>query len=469
MVVAFILLALVPGCGRERSTAAPRNGTQTATPILLIGADGMEWRVALPLLAQGKLPNLARLMQRGSYGRLKSFRPTESPVIWTSVATGKVHSKHGILHFVRRGPSGSQTLYDNSDRRTKAIWNILSDYDKRVCTVGWWMTYPVEPINGVMVAQTNTAAQVDTRWGRAVWKGTLMKDLPGQVYPPQRQGEMIAVLQSVERELSELTRRIFGEFPNPPSVLAQRLWANCLWAFQADATYARVTTQLLRQDPAFDLTMVYFGGTDVVGHRFWRYAHPDIYRHKPSPGQVENFGHVIDDYYIYIDAKIGELLAASSPDATVIVVSDHGMKPINRGARFDPDDPPADVNSAHHRKAPPGILVAAGPCIKKSPVDKPPESLQAKDLTTVGSVYDITPTILALMRIPVGQDMDGRVLAELIRDDFDLGNQPQAVVTHDTPEFLATRPEVPAVQAREEERLRQLRSLGYIDDDDSGD
>lgn len=466
LLVCAVLLLSLSGCGSKTAGGEESGDASTAAPILLIGIDGMEWDMAVPLLARGRLPNLAKLMERGSYGLLQSFRPTESPVIWTSIATGKVYSKHGILHFVRRGPGGNVSLYSSSDRRTKALWNIVSDYHKRVCTIGWWMTYPVEPINGVMVAQTNTAAQLDTRGGRAVWKGALMENVPGQVYPPQRQAEMIAELEAVEQSLPELTHQIFGEFRAPLSLLGERLWNNCLWAFQADATYARITRRLLAERPAFDLSMVYFGGPDVVGHRFWRYTYPDLYQYEPAPDQIQNFGKVIEDYYAYIDRKVGDLLAASGPDTTVMVVSDHGMKPINLDVPFDAGNPPADVNSAHHKKAPPGIFVAAGPCIRRWEPGESVEDLRVEDLATVGSVYDITPTILALLRIPVGKDMDGHVLTGLIRDGFDLNDEPPPVVTHDTPEFLISRPQVPRVAQRDEERLRQLRELGYITDEE---
>ena len=463
----FYVVITCTSCDKgQTNNARPTEGNNTFGPILLVGVDGVEWEVLLPLLAEQRLPTLAGLMQNGVYGRLESFIPTESPVIWTSVATGKESSKHGILHFVHNDPAGQPILYNNGDRRTKAIWNILSDYDKRVCTVGWWMTYPVEPINGVMVAQTNTAAQLDTRGGREIWKGTLLRGVPGQVYPPARQNEMVAVLADVEKSLPELSPKIFGDFQYPFSELGKRLWDNCRWAFRADATYYRITSNLLREKPPYDLTLVYFGGPDVVGHRFWRYAYPEAFEHKPAAEQIENFGAVIDNYYAYIDAKIGELIAACPENVTVMVISDHGMKTYNRRRRFNPDNPPADVNSAHHKQAPAGIFFAAGPYIRKASSSKSPRELQIDDLSVVGGVYDITPTLLAMLKIPVGLDMDGRVLTDVISERVGLSDPPETVVTHETPDFFAHRPTMPKVEEHEDERLQQLRSLGYIGGDD---
>jgi hypothetical protein len=70
--------------------------------------------------------------------------------------------------------------------------------------------------------------------------------------------------------------------------------------------------------------------------------------------------------------------------------------------------------------------------------------------------------VLALMQIPVGQDMDGRVLAQLFSDDVQTASQPPPVPTHDTAEFLARRDREAPPHPDEQERLDQLRSLGYI-------
>ena len=140
-----------------------RTASEPAKPIIVLGTDGLEWDVVLPLIEADQMPNLAALMERGTYGHLRSLRPTSSPIIWTTVATGKVREKHGILDFSHRTAAGERALYNSRDRTTKALWNIVGDYNKRVAAIGWWMTYPVEPVRGVMVAQTNTLTQLNTR------------------------------------------------------------------------------------------------------------------------------------------------------------------------------------------------------------------------------------------------------------------------------------------------------------------
>jgi hypothetical protein len=400
-------------------------------------------------------------MARGVAGTLDTLTPTLSPVVWTTVATGKTSAKHGIPHFALQRPDGTIRLFTNADRRTAALWNVLSEHGRRVAVVGWWMTYPVERVNGVMVAQTNTVAQVDTSAGRQVWKGTLVDGVPDQVYPAERQAEMLAVLEQVDRELPRLTARIFGEETVPRTELGRRLWDNCLWAFRADATYARIALALARERPAFDALLVYLGGPDVVGHRFWRYRSPDLYRHPPAAEEAASLGGVIDDYYVYVDEILGELVAAVGPTATILVVSDHGMQPVNQDARFDPDAPPADINSGHHLEAPPGVFIAAGPLIRvpASSRSNSRSDVARSSLSRVGSVLDVTPTILAMLGIPVGLDMDGVVLRDLLVDV----QQPAPIATHDTPAFLAARAQAhPARDPAEQERIEQLRNLGYL-------
>lgn len=431
-----------------------------------MGVDGLEWNVMLPMLREGRLPTFARLIERGRYGLLESLIPTESPVIWTSVATGKRPSEHGILGFAHRDPQDPRrlVLYDNRDRKTVALWEILSDHQLRVACIGWWMTHPVDPISGVMVAQTNTSAQLDTSEGRNIWKGVLRKGIPDQVHPPERQNEMISILERVDADLPELTRRIFGEFPHPLRLLEQRLWDNTQWAFRADATYLRIALRLADEHPLPDLTLLYLGGPDIVGHRFWRYMEPGPFLDKPGPQEIENFENVIEDYYAYVDAEIGKLATAYGREATLIVVSDHGMGAHNLTTRFDRDHPPVDVSSAHHRGAPPGVFFAAGPIIRAERVARPPSSLSRDDLRAVGGVLDLAPTLLAAFRIPTAEDMDGRVIDDLFTDDFRIAEQPPPVPTHDTAAFFARRARPSVPHPGHDERIEQLEALGYIEE-----
>ena len=130
---AFVTWLLVCGvlssCGRdslpERDFERVAHPGPTAAPLLVIGVDGLEWNVILAMLRDGSLPHLDRLMRQGVYGRLNTLRTPKSPIVWTSVATGKIPAKHGILDFTRRDNEGNRQLYNNGDRKTKAVWNTF--------------------------------------------------------------------------------------------------------------------------------------------------------------------------------------------------------------------------------------------------------------------------------------------------------------------------------------------------------
>jgi len=468
------LLLLATGCpsreggspadspsGKEDSVAAAVGSLDQ--PVVLIGVDGLEWNVLLPMMRDGDLPVMTRLMEQGTGGKLETFRPTRSPVIWTSVVTGKVPRKHGIPHFYFEDEDGKYRLFSNRNRKTKALWNIFSDDQRTVHCLGWWMTFPAEEIRGTMVAQTNTLAQIRTARGRAVWKGSIFRGLSGQVWPETFQDRVLEIAGGVETGLSELIGEQFGTFPYPHSALTRRLWMNTLWAIRADTIYLRVARELLATGEPFELLLLYFGGTDVVAHRFWRYMYPDEFTHRPTPEELENFHDVIRNYYRYADAAIGTVLDDVGREASVFIVSDHGMHAVNQEQYFDPDDLPADVNSADHQDGPPGIIIAAGNNIRpRKLVDVHQLSASASDLPILGSVLDMAPTILALKGLPIGQDMDGTILDELLVEGLLDAHPPTYVPTHDTREWLASRPDQLLTAEAEQERLEQLRALGYI-------
>lgn len=453
------LAALVSGCGGPAPDEAEAAPSSAARPILVVGVDGLEWSVVLPLIREGRMPHLAGLMRRGVYGELLTIKPTYSPIIWTSIATGVVGERHGIEGFARELADGSEVLYSSRDRQVKALWNILSDHGARSHIVGWWNTYPAEPILGVMVAQANTSSVEEIRTGEHTWKGALFEGVPAQVYPPERQEAFVAHAARVEDDLEARLRRIFGRAVDELDDVTNVLWQRCDWAFRADTIYFEVALDLL-DEPA-DLTAVYFGGTDVVGHRFWRYYEPDAFDHPPSGEQVRAFRDLIPAYYAEFDRMLGELLRGRE-SYNVLVMSDHGMKPARRHSSFTPDLTARELRSGGHSGAPPGVLIAAGPEIDKGDGGDPAE-LDPGSIVPLGTIFDVTPTVLALMGIPVGRDLDGKVLEAVISAEHLARHPITWIETHTTADWQEGRDRMPEEHLLDEERLEQLRSLGYLE------
>jgi len=106
--------------------------------LLIIGLDGATWAVLDPLLQENRLPNLAHLIERGTRCVSTAIEPALSPILWTSLASGKLPEKHGVTHF-----------FDTAKHvRAKRIWDILERSDRPIGVFAWPVTWPPRPANG---------------------------------------------------------------------------------------------------------------------------------------------------------------------------------------------------------------------------------------------------------------------------------------------------------------------------------
>jgi len=474
--MAILVCGLLVSCGM---VACGRPGVSRAgpAPVLVIGIDGLEWNILLPLMEKGELPHLSGLMSRGVAGSLQTLEPTLSPVIWTTMATGKPPAAHGITEFTWNDPAtGEKRLFTSRQRRVPAIWTIASAAGRTVDVAGWWNTWPAEEINGRMVSQYSSLDQ-----GRRVWKGTVQEGVPGQTWPPELYEAILPTVRSVAEQFPEMTSHgdlapawkiLFPSLPAGLTRLERRLVEDSIWAFRADATYTAISEEFLKGRNT-DLTLVYLGSPDVAGHRFFRHYRPGAYTHPPRETAVAAFGDVIPATYRFVDSLVGRLLAAASPGTNVIVVSDHGMQPVNTDKDFEwaftssPRYHLAAVNSGHHLKGEPGVLIAAGPAFRQgsaapglTPAQSTGRPIGATAMPRVASVFDLAPTLLILLDLPVGSDMPGVVLSKILAT-LDTGSSR----IHYTPSYDQLQVEIRQQedQGHDTERLRQLRSLGYVE------
>jgi predicted AlkP superfamily phosphohydrolase/phosphomutase len=435
----LLFLALLCGaCPGQRRPAAR---------VLLVCADGLEWRVLRPLLEQGKCPNLRALMERGAYGPLSTMIPTLSPILWTSIATGKLPEQHGIQGFT----DAELKQYTSSQRRVRALWNIADRCGLESDVCGWWITWPAEELRGRMVSGSSSSALVD-----ANWKPALIPGAPRQVWPPELEPEVLAIAESaggLEAVRTLAREKVFGRFAEGElGQVEKQLMQQTLWSVQSDATYAAIAERLLRESPGA-LNLVYFGGTDVVSHRFWRYYEPQAF-HWPADPRIDELcarpeawarlALAIPNYYEWFDEMVGRLVAAAGPETTVIVCSDHGFH------AHSTDKPNPLFITGHHLDAPPGVLIAAGPGIARR-----------GELASCGAILDVAPTVLALLGIPRAADMPGRAAEALLEDPARAAAALPPVPTHDTG-FRAPRAEAVFEEMRVNyiERYKQFDYIG---------
>ena len=167
----------------RRPRCSPHSGAPVKTSkkkVLFIGWDAADWKAIHPLMDAGQMPHLQNLVERGAMGRCATLHPPLSPMLWTSIATGKRPFKHGIHGFSEPTPDGRGVRpITNLSRTTKTVWNILNQNDYRSIVIGWWPSHPAEPINGVMVSDHYHKAH------RPIDQGWPM--LPNTVHPPELQ------------------------------------------------------------------------------------------------------------------------------------------------------------------------------------------------------------------------------------------------------------------------------------------
>jgi len=428
------LALLLAACG---ALACAREASPPGR-VLLVGIDGATLRIARPMLAAGRLPNLARIAREGVYGPLRAHAPISSPRIWTSMVTGKLPERHGIVSFARETPDGDQVLYGSRDRRVPALWNIASAAGLSVGVVNWWNTYPPERVDGVVVSDHLVGIDVK---GRYKLTGAPPRSDAAIAWPPEwnaRLPELVgddAPLVDVPDPFAEA-----GRFPGwvRPERLSLR--------YEADADIARIALAVDRAERP-DLLMVFLPGIDRVSHVVWAAVEPaDAYEH-PLPFTPETKRATADalrEYYRYTDALVGRLAQRFGPDDLVMVVSDHGFEAAT-GLGF--------LTGGHHSaRAIDGVLFARGPDV----------GAPGTEANRRLSVNDVAPTLLAWLGLPVGADMDGRPAPFLRGRAADW----ETVASHDglEVEHAAAEP-----SGAEDAILEQLEALGYLEGGDSGE
>lgn len=263
------------GCARRTQDAPVR-------PLLLVGIDGGEWKVIEKLWARDELPNLHALANRGVRTRLKTAY-NSSPVIWTTIATGVVPKRHGITDFVVPTAQGDLPV-SSGLRKVPAIWNMTTTGRRNTAVLGWWASWPAEPIHGVLVSDR------------------VLLDLPNRVSPPE-------VLARFEKAQIAAVKE--------PSLFGLEEESE-----RRDRSMSYFARELLAKGD-LDLMLLYFRSTDVISHRAWKYFEPEAFA-PIAPAELEANRARVPNVYRAVDVEIGKLLEIA-PDANVLVISDHGF------------------------------------------------------------------------------------------------------------------------------------------------
>lgn len=403
--------------------------------VLLIGWDAADWKIIDKLFAEGKLPNLQSLVKRGVRTQLQTLDPPLSPMLWTSIATGFRADIHGIGGFIEPSPDGNGIRpVTSTSRKVKAIWNILQQNGLKSNVVAWWPSNPVEPISGVMVSNLFQVANKPLNEPWVFPSGT--------IHPP----EMEDTLRECLVHPHEITAQMLVPFvPNilQKKDLIKHLKIQGILKNIAQAATVHAASTLIQSETDWDFMAVYHDALDHFCHIGMRFHPP--FRPEIDKEEFDDFQNIVEAGYRFHDLMLGRTLELVDENTTIILISDHGFYSDHQRPIYIPNEPsgPAVEHSPY------GILVMAGPGIKKG------------EIVSRGSVLDITPTLLYYFGLPVGKDMEGKVLYQLFEEPViaqyvdSWQNIPGNTGEHDE-----TKKEDPIAA---QEAMQQLVELGYID------
>jgi arylsulfatase A-like enzyme len=271
-----LVAALAPSAAPAGPPPLPR--------VVLIGIDGGSWNLIDRAWRKGELPSLRAVAERGAQAVLASVEPTNSPTVWTSIATGRSPTAHGVTHFYATRHAVEAPV----------VFEMLARRGRRVGLYDYLVTWPPPELPGGFVipgwmrrSERVTPADVFTRIERTPY-----------AYSSEALRTPEEVLANCQREAAEKPERFV------------RLWR------------------------AFDLELgaVTFYGLDAASHRFWHAAFPGEFE-GPLPAATPAHAAAIEDTLRGIDRGVGTIVAALGPEDVVVVVSDHGFAADPRGVR----------------------------------------------------------------------------------------------------------------------------------------
>lgn len=370
-------------------------GVPGSLSLLVVGVESLDLSIVERLSAEGRLPNITSLMERGAFVDFDTFgREVDRRISWTSLVTGVTPERQGIggMKVGIRGDIVPAPLVPKS-RTVGTLWTALSDSGVSVGLIGWFGSWPVEQLNGVVVAPYMTYFLERRHNG-----------------PPERQLYPLALSGVVDPLIvtpEVYSRRDLARFVDEDcwlglEALIGKAYLDLATAYAGD-TSTRDLALAFTSDPGVEAEFVLLPGVELVSQRFWHMAHPeqmDTARLTESVleqvnAQVEALGGVIDLYYETVDEILGELLDLAAEDATVALVSDHGYVGLRYGANGQPL-----LGANMHNET--GFWVLRGPTVK--------EGVRVSGL----ELLDFAPTVAAAAGITLEGEIDGATCREIL-------------------------------------------------------
>lgn len=402
--------------------------------LLVVGWDSADWKVIRPLMEAGQMPMLQAMVDKGAHGDFATLEPSLSPMLWTTMATGRHPVDHGV-HGFTEVRDGKVLPISAATRRCPAVWNILSRHGLRTNLVSWFASHGERDPNVRLVSNLYPQEPRGEADKPGAWEPA-----PAGTYWPE---ELRAELDPLRVHPGSLTRDVVKMFiprldeidieKDPrPTQLVRKLG-------EAFSVQAAAVACMKRDD--WDLTCVYFRAVDELSHLFMPY-HPPRMEGLPER-DFELYRDVVNSTYRLHDLMLTRLVDLAGPGAGVLLVSDHGFHSDHLRPRFVPNIPAGII--AWHRSH--GIVAASGKGFRRG-------------VTLHGArLPDLTPTILGYFGLPRSEEMMGRCLAEAL----DGPPPPEDIPSWDQGPLEAVAPSGPHMDESERRKMLQhFVDLGYL-------
>ncbi len=273
-----------------------------AKRVLIIGWDGVDWKVLQPMLDAGELPNLSKLIDKGVHGDCLSTVPSHSWCAWPSFMTGLNPAGHAVFDILEHKPGASKRLpitYRSIKART--IFDDFTDAGKTTLALNIPLTFPTPKIKGKVIA------------------GGVLPASRSYTYPAELQQELDAKAPFPVNGMSWTTYR-----HRPEAFLEE-----C----EAITAKRQKSFEYLLDSTEWDFGVLVYVSTDRIQHCLMEYIHPE----HPKYNEVKDgpVAKQVRGIYQQLDEGLARLLERTDDDDLVVFMSDHGHQACTRTCTMD--------------------------------------------------------------------------------------------------------------------------------------
>ena len=277
-------------------------------PLAIIGLDCAEATLVFDLF-KDKLPNLRRIMEQGSYGVLRSCHPPITIPAWACMTTSYDAGQMGYYGFRNRKDytySGLDLAFSNKVNKPRVWERVGCELGKKVIILGVPQTFPItRKPNGIQVTDFMTPSiEADYTWPLE------LKSEIAQIMAKTGHKEYILDVRGFRTDDKNWLLQEIDEMTHARFDLAEHFVTNHPWDF---------------------FWMVEMG-TDRIHHGMWHCCDPN---HPKYPGAGNPWANCILDYYMKVDERIGRLIDKMPRETRVVIVSDHGARPMFGGVSIN--------------------------------------------------------------------------------------------------------------------------------------